>query len=413
MTRTLLRAAPILLGLVMLAAIWGGVGDDEPPRSGKESDVAAAGTARADDYLDAVATRLASPGLSIDPAVLTSGRMSAESFAPLDARVREARAEVRLYVLPAAKLRADEPVPGLPRRENLAYTPQELVDALHDRVAAPGVYAVLLDARSVDGGRGFAAAQYGGGPSYDVHAAVDHALSCCARDNRRLVQAFASRVDRPAGGLGGIALKAVGGVAVLGALVAGVVAYRRRQGRHLHEQEDLGTLREVLLAEAVEVTTDAQRLGDPDDSSWVSAARLGRLGADVDAAFTGATTLTSVEQAADVLAAIAQARRDLAGIRAQDAGEDPLPPGPPCFTDPRHGPATTTTRFTPTGGGPVPVPVCAACAAAAAPVVRKLPFQGAEVPYWTAGGLGLRYVDGYWGTHAFPLPEVEEARLRR
>ncbi|MEZ5098097.1 MAG: hypothetical protein R2731_19690, partial [Nocardioides sp.] len=400
----------ILLGLVVLVAIWGGFGGDEPPTSGKRSDVAAEGTDKADAYLDTVARRLASPGLSIDPAVLKSGRMAPESFAPLDARVRAREAQVRLYVLPASKVRADKPVPGLPRRENLAYTPGELVAELHDRVNAPGVYAVLLDAGSVDGGRGFAATQYGDGPSYDVQGAVEHALNCCARDDRRLLSAFTDRVDRPAGGLGRIALKAIGVLAALAVLVAAAAAYRRRQGHHRHELEDLGAMREVLVTEAVELDAEAQAISDREDASWVTTDRMRRLKAEVGAAFAGATGLTEPGQADAVIAAIARAREQLAGIEALDRGEEPPRPGPPCFADPRHGPATAHTRFTPTGGSELSVPVCAACAAVGAPLVRKLPFEGVEVPYWTAGDLGRRYVDGYWREHPFPLPEVEDMR---
>lgn len=411
MRRALLRAAPILVGLLVLAWIWGLFGGGGQPAQ-QPPEAVATGTTKADAYLDRVAERLASPGLSIDPAVLSSGRIRPESFARLDARVRDAAPDLWVYVLPARKLRADDPVPGLPPRENLAYSPSEVVEQLHDRVDVSGVYAVLVDARTTDAGRGFAAQRYGG-DAFDVDGAVEHALGCCADDNGRLLAQFTDRVGRPAGGLGDIALRVAGVLAVLAVLAALVAAYLRYRRRRRGQEADLGVLREVLLGEVMEVDERCQAVGERVDETWAFRDRLRRVEAQVDTAFTGATALLDPVQANAVLAALARARDELAGIEALERGEDPPHPGPPCFTDPRHGPATTSIGFTPTGAAEVSVQVCARCAEDGPPAVRKLPYEGTEVPFWTAGDLGRRYVEGYWHEREFPLPEVESARRDR
>ncbi|BAJ31720.1 MULTISPECIES: hypothetical protein [Kitasatospora] len=69
------------------------------------------------------------------------------------------------------------------------------------------------------------------------------------------------------------------------------------------------------------------------------------------------------EDAADVLRALDEGRSALARAEARRAGRPVPDRRPPCFFDPRHGPATTEFRWAPPGGVPRPVPVCAADAA--------------------------------------------------
>ncbi|MFE2351852.1 hypothetical protein [Kitasatospora cineracea] len=67
--------------------------------------------------------------------------------------------------------------------------------------------------------------------------------------------------------------------------------------------------------------------------------------------------------AEDVVRALAKGRHALARAEARRAGRPVPDQRPPCFFDPRHGPATTEFPWSPPDGVTRPVPVCAADAA--------------------------------------------------
>lgn len=83
----------------------------------------------------------------------------------------------------------------------------------------------------------------------------------------------------------------------------------------------------------------------------------------------------------------------------------PLPQRrPPCFFNPRHGPAQTDVLWAPPGGQEREIPVCLADAerltAGAEPDVRQVRSGNRMVPWYQGGRAYGPYADGYYGAYA-------------
>jgi hypothetical protein len=99
---------------------------------------------------------------------------------------------------------------------------------------------------------------------------------------------------------------------------------------------------------------------------------------------------------------LGSARYGLLCLDALRAGRPVPEPTAPCFFDPRHGPSTSSTNWTPEGGSQRAVDVCAACAARLAanqqPDIRMVTVRDRARPYWTLGEDLASYIDGYWSS---------------
>ncbi|KRF18835.1 hypothetical protein ASG90_02770 [Nocardioides sp. Soil797] len=85
--------------------------------------------------------------------------------------------------------------------------------------------------------------------------------------------------------------------------------------------------------------------------------------------------------------------------------DKPLPQRrPPCFFNPRHGPAQTDVLWAPPGGQQREIPVCLADAdrltAGAEPDVRQVRNGARMVPWYQGGRAYGPYADGYYGAYA-------------
>jgi hypothetical protein len=103
-----------------------------------------------------------------------------------------------------------------------------------------------------------------------------------------------------------------------------------------------------------------------------------------------------------VAAALERGRYDLARAQALvDEREEPVRT-PPCFFDPRHGPAVREVEWSVDAAMPRRVTACAAdaerLARGAEPDTRHVMVDGRPVPYWDAPPEFRPWVEGYYGT---------------
>ncbi|MFC3761364.1 hypothetical protein, partial [Tenggerimyces flavus] len=362
-----------------------------------------------DAYFDQVAAKLGQPGLYVDPDVTD---LDSSEIAALDAATKSADAPMRIAVVPAEQISIGESY-----YKYLAWNGEEIADQLYDRVGVEGVYAVLVDADSSDDGRGFHAVQRADrGPTYYVGNAVDQAVDCCAPNYDSMLERFIQRaqvVDNPwyidvapwAGGIGGIAGLWWGGV---------TLASRRR--RRQDERDHLELVRPMLNEEIIALSQQVSALPTATDERQstytkqildaIEKARQRLDKAKTDANIEAVSTL------------LGSARYGMVCLEAVRAGKQVPEPTAPCFFDPRHGPSTTSTEWTPEEGAERRVDICAACAARLAanqqPEVRTVRIGDQNHPYWTLGERIAAYVDGYWtaGDQSWMFPDPKLRRIR-
>jgi hypothetical protein len=364
----------------------------------------------ASSYLDEVAAELGEPGLWVD---LEIDDLEPDEKATLDSAAKRAAGPMRIAVIPADRIDTD-PSPYLTR---LAWEGEEIANQLYDRVGVEGVYAVLVDADSSSDGRGFHAVQRADeGPTYFVGDAVDQAVDCCAPNYNGMIERFierAQQVDDPwyvdaapwAGGIGGIAFLWWGGVTL-------AARRRRRQDERAHLELVRPLLNEEIIALSQQVSGLPTAIDERQskytkeilDAIEKARQRLDRAKSDRDT--ESITTL------------LGSARYGIACLEAVRAGRPVPKPTAPCFFDPRHGPSTDSTEWTPDGGVERRVDICAACAARVAanqqPEVRTVRIGDHERPYWTLGERIVAYVEGYWSagdqSWMYPDPNLRRAR---
>lgn len=386
-------------------------------------------------YLRQSAQRLAQPGVYADPAVVASGRLTSGQVTRLRAQAHGRPSQLRVWVLPAARLSVDG---------RLAYSPRAMIARLHALVGRPGTYALLVAASSRAKGQSFYAYQWpGSGPTYATGKAAHDAIACCAPDYGRVLARFVqeSTLRRPGagstpsggtrhrhrhhvtltgpfgneggGGGGGLgapqAFIGIGVVLVVG--VAGIGFLRSMGGRgapgpSLPSPADVTELRGPLGEEIEQVR---QQISAFDASATAgaadpAAAQVAAARAALDQAHTRLTTMTAPADAQAVTTSLADARYELAAGTAVREGRPVPPRTAPCFVDPRHGPSVST-RIYPPSGLTSPVPVCAACDAALAagttPAARPLLLGGSQRFAWFPYGPAWWYLTGYWAGQPF------------
>jgi hypothetical protein len=419
------------LGVVVVFLLWAAAqntGTDESPGDGYDYGYDTPDTGRADAYFDQVATRLARPGVYVDPAVT---EIPAEEAARLDRIAAETPGPVRVLVVPADALRERDPGdPEAAFDNDLAYADDELPGQLYDRVGVDGTYAVLVDAASSYDGRSFTAYQFAEErPFYEVDVAVDRAVDCCAPDYASMLETFLEHAGDEETNPWPIIGWVVAGIAALVGLVIGGRRWRRWRRRKADDAQVADALRPALLEEVVELSTTVAALppapasasGAADDLpdrtrrvlDLVEEARH-RLDAQSDAG-DGEGRMDTPDEVEDVVRRLADARYELAAIDALRRGL-PLPEQTaPCFFDPRHGPSVAEVPFRPEAGLERPVPVCARCrdalVAGRVPPTRTLTIGDVVQPYWKWERYTRPYVNGYWQRHTFADRGVQASRF--
>ncbi len=116
------------------------------------------------------------------------------------------------------------------------------------------------------------------------------------------------------------------------------------------------------------------------------------------------SSATRPEDISEVTKALEDGRYAQSCVLARQ-DDQPLPQRrPPCFFNPRHGPAATDIEWAPPGGVRREVPVCLADAerveAGAEPDTRQVRSGNRMVPWYQGGPAYSAYANGYYGSYA-------------
>ena len=273
---------------------------------------------------------------------------------------------------------------------------------------ASGSYlAILSNGESLD------TAHNMGFPEGALGRAAHNARADSSGDLAVLISDFVTRTeDLAAGGTGvptgdtGTAPTGGSGYLPLGILLAagggGFLLYRRhKRQRELAELEQVrGALDEDITAYGEELTAldlDVSSDSIPDEAQ----AEYSRALDLYEHAKSAAARAEQPGHLRPVTAALEQGRWLLACAQARVNGETVPERRPPCFFDPRHGPAVADVSWTPPGGVPREVPACQAdrvrLSEGQAPDARMVTVNGEARPYWEAGPAYSAWAAGYYG----------------
>ncbi len=286
-----------------------------------------------------------------------------------------------------------------------AFPEDTLLRTLRNDTGITGVYAVRL-------GDGFDA---GADPRVmpvravqNLTAAVEDPATARSADtqlnafvDRAVEQARGSAPASWSGGTGaGDASGApVGGLITLGALVAaggvGAYAISRRTKRRKAEEERaaLDKLRVVVDEDITAYGETLERLDFHPAEKGADDAMRADYERALDSYETAKARMDRATHPSDVrpvTQSLEDGRYSLAVLEARRTGAEIPARRPPCFFDPRHGPAVADVRWTPPGGAPREVPVCGTDEARLArgedPMSRTVDTgDGRRRPYWEAG----------------------------
>lgn len=198
---------------------------------------------------------------------------------------------------------------------------------------------------------------------------------------------------------------------VLAAGGAGAYALvkRNRRRREAEQQAALDKLRVVVDEDITAFGEELDRLDfHPGEAGADDAMRVDYESA-LDAYEKAKRLMDSARKPEDVKAvtqALADGRFSLTQLAARREHQ-PLPERrPPCFFDPRHGPAVADETWTPPGGSAREVPVCAAdrtrLSEGRDPVIREVDTEYGRRPYWDAGPAYGPWAGGYFGGGILP-----------
>lgn len=113
------------------------------------------------------------------------------------------------------------------------------------------------------------------------------------------------------------------------------------------------------------------------------------------------SALARSQEIETVAEAVAEGNYEVARVRARRDGRRLPGERVPCLFDPRHGPSSGDVLWTEPGGTQRTVPACAEDAeqitAGAEPSIRKVEYDGLQVPYWeaTTQAYGQAYFAGH------------------
>ena len=271
-----------------------------------------------------------------------------------------------------------------------------------------GTYlAILSDGQAVD------AADNMGFPEGATRRAAQTARGNANGDLEALIIDFVDRTeDLAAGGTGAPSGNGAGdpgggsGYIPLGILLAtgggGFLIYRRRK-----RQRELAELNQVRGALDEDITAYGEELAALDldvRSDTVPAEAQQEYSRALDLYEHAKSAAGRAEQPGHlrpVTSALEQGRWLLACVRARVNGEPVPERRPPCFFDPRHGPAVADVSWAPAGGVPRDVPACQADVVRLQegqdPDSRMVTVDGERRPYWEAGPAYSAWAAGYYG----------------
>lgn len=345
--------------------------------------------------LTPVAEALREDPVYVDPAA--SDQLASADAEALADKIRDADRPVFVAVLPA-----DQPTENLLRN-------------LRTETGVTGLYAVrvgdrfdaaadpvVLPPRAVD--NLVTSVQSAGDPKAQLNDFVDAAL--------RDVNGSA-----PSGWRDGGAGETVdiSGLIAAGAVLAagGATAYALvRRNRRRHEEEQRAALEKLRVVVDEDITAFGEELDcldfHPAERGADDAMRADYEHA-LDAYDQAKRLMDGARRPEDVKAvtqALADGRFSLTELAAR-RDHRPLPERrPPCFFDPRHGPAVADETWTPPAGTAREVPVCAAdrtrLAEGRDPVVREVDTEDGRRPYWDAGPAYGPWAGGYFGGGILP-----------
>ncbi|MFJ2147346.1 hypothetical protein ACIOHB_00990 [Streptomyces microflavus] len=351
----------------------------------------------------------AAQALRDDPVYVDPGardQLSVADEKALEATIQNADKPVFIAVLPATE----------------AFPEEGLLQTLRNDTGITGVYAIRL-------GDGFDA---GADPQVMPVRAVDNLTASVKNpatdtDASAQLNAFADRAveqargTAPASWSGGSGAAddtgaPVSGLITLGALVAaggaGAFALSRRNKRRKAEEERaaLDKLRVVVDEDITAYGETLERLDFHPAEPGADDTMRGDYERALDSYESAKIRMDKAEHPSDVRGvtqSLEDGRYSLAVLEARRTGTAIPARRPPCFFDPRHGPAVTEVLWTPSGGASREVPVCGADEARLSrgedPMSRTVDVgDGNRRPYWEAGPAYGPWAGGYFGGGLLP-----------
>ncbi|MEV7876767.1 hypothetical protein [Streptomyces microflavus] len=373
--------------------------------------------------ITAAALALTSPASAAPAATITDAAQALrEDPVYVDPGARDQLSVADEKALEATIQNADKPVfiAVLPATE--AFPEEGLLQTLRNDTGITGVYAIRL-------GDGFDA---GADPQVMPTRAVDNLTASVKNpatdtDASAQLNAFADRAVEQARGTAPASWSGGGGAAddtgapvsgliTLGALVAaggaGAFALSRRNKRRKAEEERaaLDKLRVVVDEDITAYGETLERLDFHPAEPGADDTMRGDYERALDSYESAKTRMEKAEHPSDVRGvtqSLEDGRYSLAVLEARRTGTAIPARRPPCFFDPRHGPAVTDILWTPSGGAPREVPVCGADEARLSrgedPMSRTVDVgDGNRRPYWEAGPAYGPWAGGYFGGGLLP-----------
>ncbi|MEV7305257.1 hypothetical protein AB0N67_03285 [Streptomyces microflavus] len=373
--------------------------------------------------ITAAALALTSPASAAPAATITDAAQALrEDPVYVDPGARDQLSVADEKALEATIQNADKPVfiAVLPATE--AFPEEGLLQTLRNDAGITGVYAIRL-------GDGFDA---GADPQVMPTRAVDNLTASVKNpatdtDASAQLNAFADRAVEQARGTAPASWSGGGGAAddtgapvsgliTLGALVAaggaGAFALSRRNKRRKAEEERaaLDKLRVVVDEDITAYGETLERLDFHPAEPGADDTMRGDYERALDSYESAKTRMEKAEHPSDVRGvtqSLEDGRYSLAVLEARRTGTAIPARRPPCFFDPRHGPAVTDVLWTPSGGASREVPVCGADEARLSrgedPMSRTVDVgDGNRRPYWEAGPAYGPWAGGYFGGGLLP-----------
>ncbi|MBW3361412.1 MULTISPECIES: hypothetical protein [Streptomyces] len=373
--------------------------------------------------ITAAALALTSPASAAPAATITDAAQALrEDPVYVDPGARDQLSVADEKALEATIQNADKPVfiAVLPATE--AFPEEGLLQTLRNDTGITGVYAIRL-------GDGFDA---GADPQVMPTRAVDNLTASVKNpatdtDASAQLNAFADRAVEQARGTAPASWSGGGGAAddtgapvsgliTLGALVAaggaGAFALSRRNKRRKAEEERaaLDKLRVVVDEDITAYGETLERLDFHPAEPGADDTMRGDYERALDSYESAKTRMEKAEHPSDVRGvtqSLEDGRYSLAVLEARRTGTAIPARRPPCFFDPRHGPAVTDILWTPSGGASREVPVCGADEARLSrgedPMSRTVDVgDGNRRPYWEAGPAYGPWAGGYFGGGLLP-----------
>ncbi|MFE2013080.1 hypothetical protein [Streptomyces sp. NPDC059491] len=353
--------------------------------------------ARATGVPDAAAALKQGP-VYVDPGA--ADQLSAADAKALAQKIEDADKPLFVAVLPA----------------NGQFPPEDLFQNLRTQTGITGLYAIRLgdgfDARadravmSRDAVDNLVTSvrQPGADAATELNNFVDQALPVLRGSAPASWGAAPADSGVPVAGL-----VALGAVVVAGGAGAYAVVRRNRLRKEAEERAALDRLRVVVDEDITAFGEELERLDFHPAEPGADDAMRGDYERALDSYDRAKSLMAAAARPHDVrpvTQALEDGRYSLAVLAARRESR-PLPERrPPCFFDPRHGPAAGDRDWTPAAGAPRRVPVCAADAArlddGLDPVARTVETDGGRRPYWEAGPAYGPWAGGYFGGGMLP-----------